>query len=237
MTILSKVNDDISKVQYENYTGYVYSRNIKTVSFTPTKPILLGITFDILENVGTQIWSKPSDTDGRILTTISAGTIKIYYVASTLGDIPIGGRSNLWYYARYTPATNSTNVYEGYIYSESTTNLSHIPNNLEQDIEEINNPTEQALSLSPTFQIVLLSIVVLPFVALIAVVIIKIIKESIRKRHENQTIKLTEKAQIETLPANNTFTRKNKNQKLSNSNQEIEVVFPEYDYIDDDDLL
>lgn len=235
VTILSQTSTEILRVRYENFTGYVYSKNVSVVSFTPSKPILTDITFDISENAGTQIWSKPSDATGRILTTISAGSLGIEYVASTLGDIPSGGKSNLWYFARFTPTTNTTTVYEGYVYSEATTNLTHIPTNLEQDIEEISIDKTDQLTLATPVQIVLLSIISLPFLILISLVIVKIIKGMAAKRRdkiENTAIQ----NQTQSVPIqSNHFIRKKKQDEFDD--ESVEVVFPEYDYVDDDDLL
>ena len=102
VSVLSQVTETIVKVQYDSFVGYVFSDTISPVTFLPNNPVLKNILFDIKQDVGTQIWSSPSDS-GRVLTTISADTKNIQYVASVCGEIPLGGNSNVWYYAKFTP--------------------------------------------------------------------------------------------------------------------------------------
>ena len=72
-----------------------------------------------------KIWQYPT-TSSTAFATLDAGTCDVSYIASVSGQIPNGGKSDIWYYVVYTPSFDSTNVYEGYVYSENTTNLSEI---------------------------------------------------------------------------------------------------------------
>ncbi|MBQ8468674.1 MAG: hypothetical protein IJ542_02840 [Clostridia bacterium] len=228
VSILSKISDTIYRAQYDNYVGYVYADSVSIVSFLPTAPFLKNITFDIKQNVGTQIWSCPSDTTGRVLSTISADTKQVEYIASVNGEIPIGGTSNIWYYAKWTPASSSTSVYEGYVYSESTTNLSHISNNLEYEPEIANQSLNAPIPITSTAQTIMIILIVLPFLILFVLFTIKLSRHILSKRQ-------TKQPQEPTVSSSPQFVRKVK--KSSEDNPELEVVFPEYDYIDDDDLL
>ncbi len=236
VSIISCINDDIYQVQYSSFVGYVFSSHINKVSFTPIEPELKNITFGISQNAGTQIWTCPSDSKGNKLTTIPAGTSNIEYISSTAGDIPIGGTVNLWYYARYTPTSNSTKVYEGYIYSEATCNLTNIPNNLEVEIEENSPNLDNSISIDKPLKIVLIILICTPFVILIVASIIKAIPHI--KQRKN-TIKKSESRQVQ--PTNTSFVRKHKAKPHADEKfdpiETIEVNFPQYDYIDDDDLL
>ena len=207
VSILSKVTDNIYKVQYNNYVGYVFADTISIVSFLPTTPTLENVTFDIKQNAGTQIWSTPSDSV-RILTTISADTRKIEYVAAISGDIPVGGVSNIWYYAKYTPASYSTSVYEGYIYSESTINMSHIGSNLEYEPEQPTTNIQTSSTLGSTAQVIMIFLIVLPFLILTVLAIIKIARKL--KLKQNVQIETTNKQSTNSSPQ---FIRKPKNKK------------------------
>lgn len=241
VAILSNFNNEIYRVQYLNFTGFCYSNCLTKVSFTPSNAYLTNVTFSINNFAGTQVWSLPSDTKGIKFTTISANTTGIEYIASVNGDIPIGGNSNIWYYARFTPATNTTSVYEGYIYSEATTNLSNIPSNLEvEDLPETPNTT--TISLNGPLKIVLIVLICLPFIILFIVSLVKGINQLKVKK---QLAKDTQTSTTPIVGANNApFIKKTKpklkniyEDKLSDDVETLEVVFPEYDYIDDDDLL
>jgi hypothetical protein len=112
VVVLDNVNNDCLKVQYDKYIGYVKSSFVKFVNFVPIVKFLENIKLDIKEMAGTQIWNKPT-TSGVVLTTIPAGFKQINYISKTIGDVPYGGESNIWYYITYTPFNNSTNVMRG----------------------------------------------------------------------------------------------------------------------------
>lgn len=236
VSIINNISDEICQVQYSNFVGFVFSDFIKKVSFTPVEPELKNISFSIAQNAGTQVWTSPSDNKGNKLTTIPAGTTNIEYISSVSGDIPIGGTVSLWYYARYTPASNSTKVYEGYIYSEATINLTNIPNNLEVEIEKDNNNLDTSISLETPLKIAMIVLICTPFLILIVASIIKATKHL----KEKKQLKNTEPNKP-SGPTNTSYVRKHKIKQNSDEKFEpietIEVAFPQYDYIDDDDLL
>lgn len=235
VSIINCINDDIYQVQYSNFVGYVFAKLISKVSFTPIAPELQNISFSIAPNAGTQIWSQPSDSKGNKLATIPSGTANIEYIASSPGDIPIGGNVNLWYYARYTPSSNSTKVYEGYIYSEETTNLTNIPNNLEVEIEEKNSNLDSSISVETPLRIVMIVLICTPFLILIISSIIK----ATRNIKERKKIKSQTQSSV-AQPANTSYVKKRKISKHSDTFEPVETIevsFPQYDYIDDDDLL
>ena len=235
VSILSKVNDDILKVQYSTFTGYCYANKLSIVRFQPTTPTLLGISFDISPTVGTQIWSEPSDTNGKKLVTISANTKIIEYVAATTGTIPIGATNNIWYYARYTPSSNTTAVYEGYIHSESTTNLTNIPNNLEVE-NIIDKPNlNNSIQLNDAIKVALIILIILPFLILFVISVSKAIKHHRQLKHNKET----ETQNSNPQPTNHlSYSRKiNKQNTPKQVIPDFQIDFPEYEYIDDDDLL
>lgn len=203
VTILESVSTDCFKVQYDKYIGYVESNTILIATFIPIVKTLDNITCDIKSTSGTQIWSLPS-TEGSVLTTIQAGTSGINYVSMVYGTIPIGGESNLWYYISYTPASNSTNVYEGYVYSENVTNMSEIVANTEINPEIINSENNGADSniiyISSQLKTIIIALISIPVILLISIILYKIVR----------------------MLKNNTFLRKNQNKSNYLNNDEFE---------------
>ena len=241
VSVIKIINENVYQVQYSSFVGYCGANTISPVSFTPKDPELLNISFNINSLAGTQVWTEPSVNSGRKLTTIPAATLNIEYIASTTGEIPTGGTSNLWYYARYTPITQATKVYEGYIYSEAITNLSNIPNNLEVElITDNSGQIENTINISDTFKTILLVLICSPFAILIFVFVVKAIKKASSKKQAKRGLDNVENT-------NNTFTKTSYVKKRQFNNQinyhkdepleTIEIAFPNYDYIDDDDLL
>lgn len=179
VVVIENVSDNCTKVQYDKFVGYVNSSNIVIATFIPVVRTLENISCDIKGTSGTQIWSIPSSNYGTIYYTISAGTVGIKYIASAFGNIPSGGESNLWYYVSYTPSSNATNVYEGYVYSENITNLTEIVANTESNPEVISpdDDTDNTLYISSTFRTIIIAIIAVPVILFIAIILYKIVKK------------------------------------------------------------
>lgn len=186
VTILSEVDSMITRVQYKNKIGYVASDTIKQVDFVPLNPTLENVTFDITNDVGTQIRSCPNaENTSNILGVIPAGTTNLSYIATVLGDIPTGGTSNVWYYALYSPISDPTSVYEGYVYSEKTMNLTNYEANLE-DVENAETPADDVTDfdeykINGTIKTVLIILICVPIV----LVFVLLVASNKRKRNEN----------------------------------------------------
>ncbi len=179
VVVLGCVNEECFKVQYDKYIGYVKVSCIILAKFTPIVKTLNNITLDIKETAGTQIWNKPT-TSGLVLTTVPAGFKDVNYISKTVGSIPYGGESNIWYYVSYVPFKNSTSVYEGYIYSENTTNLSEIIYNAETnaDIQENEfNENNNLLNVSSTIKTIIVALISIPIILFFVVILYKIVKK------------------------------------------------------------
>lgn len=265
VTILETINENCYKVQYKNYIGYVKSACLVIASFVPNEKSLDDIKFDIKDTAGTQIWSKPTASLGSVLTTIPAGTKQISYISKVIGDIPYGGESDIWYYVTYTPFENSTNVYEGYVYSENTTNLDEIKLNLEDNpkpltAEQTNN--NSSFNLNSTVKTIIITFITIPIILFFAIILYKIIKKVkentnkpfFRKNKFNENFVCNnefnneQKVSDEFNNFNNNLPNSNLKSQLDNMKSKIYVKqnnafhtksnyppFPEYD--EDDDLL
>ncbi len=244
--ILEDVSDEVLKVEYDRFVGYINSNYVIRSTFVPVVKTLQGVTCDIKNSAGTQIWNIPS-TSGDSLTTISAGTLGIKYIASCIGKVPSGGKSNVWYYVSYVPDHNSTNVYEGYVYSENVVNLSEIVLNSESNPESIIDavdPKEKVIYISPSLKTILVSIIVIPIIVLFLIILYKLMKKfkkntkydnfeeknNNEKTMENQPVKTVSKLKEQLFKLKNlSLINKSKSQNLNYPN------FPRYD--GDDDLL
>ena len=238
VSILEQISDVCLKVQYKKYIGYVDASTITIATFIPIVKTLENIKIDIKETSGTQVWSIPS-TSGNVYTTISAGTKNIDYIAMCYGSIPSGGESNLWYYVSFTPESNSTNVYEGYVYSENVTNLTNIVSNTETNPESIieDNDDSNTIFLPESLKSVIIIVLIIPCVCLLFIVLFKI--ASIGKRKKNFDDMADYEPQQNNSKHNleesigyfsrNKFVKKTKDKGLNYPD------FPEYD--SDDELL
>ena len=184
VVVLDEVANDCLKVQYDKFIGYVHSVSVDIVSFVPVVKTLENIFCDVKKQSGTQIWNGPS-TQSRVLTTISAGVCDVKYIAFAYGTIPVGGESNLWYYVSYTPEFNSTNVYEGYVYSENMTNLSDIVFNHESNIQVKNDDNADIIFVSSSMKTILVVLISLPIIVLILIILYKLSKKL--RKNTNKT--------------------------------------------------
>lgn len=185
--ILETVSDDCFKVQYDRFIGYVDSSTVVVATFIPIVKTLDNITFDIKTTSGTQIWSNPT-TNSDICTTISAGSKNIKYVAYTYGSVPLGGESNIWFYVSYTPGANSTNVYEGYVYSENTTNLSEIVLNTECNPEVITPEKDNLILISSGIKTIIITIIVVPIILFFAIILYKLVQKLKKNTNKDKNL-------------------------------------------------
>jgi len=174
---ISEISTTTLKVSYNSISGYVMTERVKLVSFLPKAKYLEGITFDIVQSSGTQIWKLPSSNDSSniLYSHIKSGTINIKYIAEARGEIPTGATSPVWYYCHYSPESDPTSVYAGYIHKEKTTNLTTIPLNTEDDViikneSEINET--DTLNLDATVKTILICLISLPLLSIIIVLLL-----------------------------------------------------------------
>ena len=252
VVVLSDVNAYTKRVQYNNKIGYVSSDSVEEVDFTPVTPYLIGITFDVEENVGTQLRKSPIASDNsNIITLIPAGTKNISYVASIQGVMPTSGNSPVWFYVIYTPVSDPTSVYEGYVYSGKTLNLSEIPINTEGvkiDIDDVED--SKSFVLNDKVKTILILIISAPIVLVFILLVINTKKSKVKQIDEVQEIREKECKERRSVIENNlnkiddfdgVVLKKKKPfyskfiEEDSDKFNQNSVNFPSYDM--DDDLL
>lgn len=228
VVVLDTVSDECFKVQYDRFIGYVDASTVTIATFVPIVKTLENITFDIKSTSGTQIWSEPT-TKSNICTTISAGTKNLKYIAYSFGSIPSDGESNIWYYVFYTPDENSTKVYEGYIYSENTTNLSEIVANTECNPEIISNELndENVILISSTLKTIIITIIIIPIILFFAIILYKLVQKFKKNTKYNKNQSLKNGDNFDEIKKNENFKRMNKFRSMKllknkNTSQDID---------------
>lgn len=189
VVVLDNASNTSVKVQYDKYIGYVSPSTINVVTFIPKTKTLNNISFDIKDTSGTQIWNIPS-SNGKVLTTISASTKNINYIAAVFGEIPSGGESNLWFYISYTPEQNSTNFYEGYVYSENITNLTEIVQNTETDtVNIVGTESVKSYKVSSLLKTIIIALISIPLIIFLSLILYKMVKIIIKNTNKDKNSK------------------------------------------------
>ena len=251
---ISDISASTLKVSYNGKIGYVMTERVKLVSFLPNEKYLQGITFDISKLSGTQMWSNPTTTDQSkiIFKHIEAGTTNISYIASANGEIPPGATSRIWYYCTFSPANDPTSVYEGYIHSEKTTNLTEIIQNTEDDIilNEVTDTSKTLFGLPKSIETILIVIVSIPLLSIIVIIFMNSRRKHKQKNSKIITDNIIESNNEENSPHNiqsfkgkkysikekfNNFMFESPTITDNHNNQKFQ--FSNLDIIDEDDLL
>ena len=147
----------------------------------------------------------------------------------------------MWYYVSYVPSENSTNVYEGYIYSENVSNISPIPANLETNPEQIisaENLENNSLLISSTVKTIIVAIVSIPIILFFVIILYKIVKIFRKNTNKNNFDKgVIETENFKYDERNKVDIGKFKKIQFTKINKEIKPAshFPTYDI--EDDLL
>ena len=138
--LLSK-SGNFYEAKYIDFIGYVKKDCVQAVASTPINPYLKNITFRVYSELSQNIWSSPTTQEGsNILTQMPHLTKNISYIGKINGECLIEGRTNVWFYCKYTKANLD---YYGYVYSDFCDETTQINNNMEE-VTYINNPTFEA---------------------------------------------------------------------------------------------
>lgn len=125
-------NNDFFKANYLNFTGYVKKDQVQTIEGRPQNPYLTDESFRVYNDLSRDLRSEP--------TTINGSDTQIAYIpllcrdltfyGIIYGETKIEGRTNVWYYCKYT----ADQEYYGYVYSDycDEFNYAEIPENTEE---------------------------------------------------------------------------------------------------------
>ena len=235
---IREISSTTLEVSYAGKTGFVMTERVREVDFLPENKYLQNITFDISSFSGTKLWKTPSTTESNniLVSHIPAGTKNISYIAEARGEIPAGATSSVWYFCNYSPIDDPTSVFEGYIHSEKTINLSTIPENIEGKIQETTDnigAQTNTLELSKNVQIILISLISLPLLVIVVLLFL-----SSKRKDTQMSQNKSENEDIYKLD-NSEISRKNTQAKnidyLKNKKFSIKKSFENFMYENIDD--
>jgi len=130
-------HENFYQARYLNFTGYVKKDSVQAVSNTPINPFLNNITFRVYAELSQHMQTSPTDINSEnIITKIPYLSNNITYLGKINGESLIQGRTNVWYFCKYT----SDQDYYGYVYSDFCDEMTSIQANTE-DVTFITNPT------------------------------------------------------------------------------------------------
>ena len=134
---LIDADGEFYKARYLSFEGYVKKDCVQAVKHVPNNPFLTNISFRVYADLSRQLRSSPTAySESNLIITIPHLTRNITYISRLKGDCLIEGRTNIWYYCKFS----SDKEYCGYVYSDFCDELTPILDNLE-DVEYISNPT------------------------------------------------------------------------------------------------
>ena len=128
--LTGEVNSKFFQVNYLNFSGYVKKECVQTIVGIPQTPYLNNISFRIFSEQSRDMRSEPntdSGTSGQI-AYLPLLTKNLTYYGSIVGQSLIEGRTNIWYYCKYSAEKD----YFGYIYSDFCDEMTTITDNTEE---------------------------------------------------------------------------------------------------------
>ncbi len=129
--LLDNAGKDFFKVKYKNFFGYVKKDKVQTVVGTPQTPYLSDLNFRVYADLSRDMRSCPDTKTGSSNQVIYIPNLSrnLVFYGSIVGEQLISGRTNIWYYCKYTADKD----YYGYVYSDFCDELTTpIPTNTEE---------------------------------------------------------------------------------------------------------
>ncbi len=130
--LLDLSNSDFYKVNYSTFTGYVKKDCVQAIVGAPQNAYLDNLNFRIYAEMSRDLRSEPTTLSG---SSSQVAYIPLYnrnltYYGSIVGEECIDGRTNIWYYCKYSADKD----YYGYVYSDFCDEL---PDPLPKNSEEV----------------------------------------------------------------------------------------------------
>lgn len=144
--LIDVANNNFYKANYLTFSGYVKKDRVQAIAGIPSMPYLTNISFRIFSEQSRDMRTQPNTLNGTSnqVTYIPLLTRNITYFGKIYGESLIEGRTNVWYFCKYSADKD----YYGYVYSDFCDELSTIPINTEP-VSFINNPTFQPQEETP----------------------------------------------------------------------------------------
>ena len=128
--LLDNAGEDFFKVKYLTFYGYVKKEKVQTVVGTPQTPFLADINFRVYAELSRDMRTCP-DTKagvGSQVAYIPNLSRNLTYYGTSTGECLIEGRTNIWYYCKYSADKD----YFGYVYSDFCDEITPITLNTEE---------------------------------------------------------------------------------------------------------
>lgn len=134
--LLDNAGNDFFKAKYKDFYGYVKKDKVMPVVGTPQTPYLNDINFRVFAELSRDMRTYPTTkTNSSQVVYVPNLSRNLTYFGTVIGDSLIDGRTNVWYYCKYSADKD----YYGYIYSDFCDEL---PKQLPINSEEISYTTE-----------------------------------------------------------------------------------------------
>lgn len=130
--LLESSNNQFYKVNYLSFTGYVKKDTVQTIVGKPITPYLENQNFRVYSEQSRDMRSEPSTLSGSSsqIVYIPLYSRNLTYYGTIKGEQLVDGRTNIWYYCKYSADQD----YYGYVYSDfcDEFNVNEIPLNTEK---------------------------------------------------------------------------------------------------------
>jgi len=128
--LIDETPNGFFKVNYLDFTGYVKKEYVQTIVGTPITPFLENINFRVYSEQSRDLRSEPSTLTGSSsqVAYIPLMNRNLTFYGKIVGEELISGRTNIWYYCKYSAEQD----YYGYVYSDFCDELTAIQENTEQ---------------------------------------------------------------------------------------------------------
>lgn len=148
--LTEKVNEKFYKVNYLSFTGYVKKDSVQTIAGIPITPYLENINFRVYSELSRDLRTEPNLDNGSSsqVAYIPIFSKNITYYGKVIGDALIEGRTNVWYYCKYSADKD----YYGYVYSDFCDEMTPIIENNEK-VTYLDNPTFAPININKNYSI------------------------------------------------------------------------------------
>lgn len=134
--LLDNAGNDFFKAKYKNFYGYVKKDKVMPVVGTPQTPYLDDINFRVFAELSRDMRTSPTTKPNVSNQVVYVPNLSrnLTFFGQIVGDSLIEGRTNVWFYCKYSADKD----YYGYVYSDFCDEL---PTTLPINSEEISYTT------------------------------------------------------------------------------------------------
>lgn len=114
--LLDNAGENFFKVKYKDFYGYIKKDKVQAIAGTPQEPYLEDINFRVFAELSRDMRSVPSTKSGTSSQVAYIPNLcrNLTYYGCIVGDSLIDGRTDVWYYCKYSADKD----YYGYVYSD-----------------------------------------------------------------------------------------------------------------------